>query len=150
MGNSSSCKIGINSTTLLLALGAANTMCSVAEAMCMCLPGSANIPATYATRVRSAQVAGRQTVELVHRGIIARQIFNRQGVENAFRPGRRFSGSMNLAMHILAIANEADCGQVTMDVLEELSRSTPYVAKTNPAAAYDFPIFMPPAECPLS
>src|SRR5512136_1502749 len=68
-------------------LGTANTMCCVAEAMGMCLPGSATIPATHAARLRSAQEAGRQIVELVRCGITARQIINRQGIENAFRLG---------------------------------------------------------------
>ena len=41
-------------------LGTANTMCCVAEAMGMCLPGSATIPATHAARLRSARrQAGR-------------------------------------------------------------------------------------------
>ena len=68
-------------------LGTANTMCCVAEAMGMCLPGSATIPATHAARLRSAQEAGRQIVELVRSGITARQIINRKGIENAFRLG---------------------------------------------------------------
>ncbi len=122
-------------------LGTANTMCCVAEAMGMCLPGSATVPATHAARLRSAQEAGRQIVELVRGGITARQIINRKGIENAFRLGTAIGGSTNLALHIPAIAYEADCGQITMDVLEELSRTTPYVAKMNPAAACNVPDF---------
>jgi dihydroxy-acid dehydratase len=122
-------------------LGTANTMCCVAEAMGMSLPGSATIPATHAARLRSAQEAGRQIVELVRCGITARQIINRQGIENAFRLGTAIGGSTNLALHIPAIAYEADCGEVTMDVLEELSRTTPHVAKMNPAAEYNVPDF---------
>lgn len=122
-------------------LGTANTMCCVAEAMGMCLPGSATIPATHAARLRSAQEAGRQIVELVRRGITSRQIINRQGIENAFRLGTAIGGSTNLALHIPAVAYEADCGEITMDVLESLSRTTPYVAKMNPAAASNVPDF---------
>ncbi|NLX54932.1 MAG: dihydroxy-acid dehydratase [Planctomycetaceae bacterium] len=122
-------------------LGTANTMCCVAEALGMCLPGSATIPATHAARLRSAQAAGRQIVELVHRGISARQIINRRGIENAFRLGTAIGGSTNLALHIPAIAYEADCTDVTLDVLEALSRSTPYVARMNPAASYNVPDF---------
>ena len=122
-------------------LGTANTMCCVAEAMGMCLPGSATIPATHAARLRSAQDAGRQIVALVQRGITARQIINAHGIENAFRLGTAIGGSTNLALHIPAIAYEADCGQITMDVLEALSRSTPHVAKMNPAAERNVPDF---------
>jgi dihydroxy-acid dehydratase len=122
-------------------LGTANTMCCVAEAMGMCLPGSATIPATHAARLRSAQAAGRQIVELVHRGISARQIINQQGIENGFRLGTAIGGSTNLALHIPAVAYEAECGEISMDVLEQLSRSTPHIAKMNPAAPQNVPDF---------
>ncbi len=122
-------------------LGTANTMCCVAEAMGMCLPGSATIPATHAARLHAAQAAGRQIVELIRKSITARQIINRKGVENAFRVGAAIGGSTNLALHIPAIAYEAECGQVTMEALDSLSRSTPQVAKMNPAAALNVPDF---------
>ncbi len=122
-------------------LGTANTMCCVAEAMGMCLPGSATIPATHAARLRSAQAAGRQIVELVRRGISARQIINQQGIENGFRLGTAIGGSTNLALHIPAVAYEAECGEISMDVLEQLSRSTPHIAKMNPAAPQNVPDF---------
>jgi len=122
-------------------LGTANTMCCVAEAMGMCLPGSGTIPATHAARLRAAQDSGRQIVELVRQGITARRIINRKGIENAFRLGSAIGGSTNLALHIPAIAYEAECGEVTMDVLEELARTTPHVAKMNPAAPLNLPDF---------
>ncbi len=122
-------------------LGTANTMCCVAEAMGMCLPGSATIPATHAARLRSAQESGRTVVEMLRRGITARQIINDQGIANAFRVGTAIGGSTNLALHIPAVAYEAQCGQITMDVLDELSRSTPHVAKMNPAAPSNVPDF---------
>ena len=122
-------------------LGTANTMCCVAEAMGMCLPGSATIPATHAARLRTAQAAGRQIVELIRKSITARQIINRKGVENAFRVGAAIAGSTNLALHIPAIAYEAECGQITMEALDRLSRTTPQVARMNPAAAPNVPDF---------
>ena len=122
-------------------LGTANTMCCVAEAMGMCLPGSATIPATQAARLHSAQASGRQIVELIRRNITARQIINRQGVENAFRLGVAIGGSTNMALHIPAIAYEAECGQITMETLDSLSRDTPYIARMNPAAPLNVPRF---------
>jgi dihydroxy-acid dehydratase len=122
-------------------LGTANTMCCVAEAMGMCLPGSATIPATHAARLRSAQEAGRQIVELVRVGVTARQIINRQGIENAFRVGTAIGGSTNLALHIPAVAYEAQCDDITMDRLDDLSRTTPHVAKINPASPHNVPDF---------
>jgi dihydroxy-acid dehydratase len=121
-------------------LGTANTMCCVAEAMGMSLPGSATIPATHAHRLRVAQESGRQIVELVRQEITARAIINQKGIENAIRVATAIGGSTNVALHIPAIAYEADY-DLTMDRFEELCRSTPHIAKMNPAAAPNVPDF---------
>jgi dihydroxy-acid dehydratase len=121
-------------------LGTANTMCCVAEAMGLSLPGSATIPATYAERWRAAQASGRQIVELVKQGITARQILNQKGIENGIRLSTAIGGSTNVALHIPAIGYEADC-EITMDLFEEICRSTPHIAKMNPAAAPNVPDF---------
>jgi dihydroxy-acid dehydratase len=122
-------------------LGTANTMCCVAEALGMSLPGSATIPATHADRLRAAQASGRQIVALLNEGITARAIINGKGLENAIRVGTAIGGSTNLALHMPAIGYEADCCDITMDRFEELSRSTPHIAKMNPAAAPNVPDF---------
>jgi dihydroxy-acid dehydratase len=122
-------------------LGTANSMCCVAEAMGMCLPGTATIPATHAARLRAAQASGRQIVALVKQGITARQIINGQGLENAIRVSNAIGGSTNVALHIPAIGYEADCCEITMDLFESLCRSTPYIARMNPAAAPNVPDF---------
>jgi dihydroxy-acid dehydratase len=106
----------------------------------MCLPGSATIPATQADRLRAAQESGRQIVELLRNDITARAIINKKGIENAIRVSTAIGGSTNVALHIPAIGYEADC-EVTMDRFEELCRSTPHIAKMNPAAAPNVPDF---------
>jgi dihydroxy-acid dehydratase len=122
-------------------LGTANSMCCVAEAMGMSLPGTATIPATHAARLRTAQAAGRQIVALVEQGITARQIINSRGIENAIRVSTAIGGSTNVALHIPAIGYEADCCEITMDFLEAVCRSTPHIARMNPAAAPNVPDF---------
>ena len=107
----------------------------------MCLPGSATIPATRADRLRVAQASGRRIVDLVNEGATARQIINGKGIENAIRVSTAIGGSTNVALHIPAIAYEADCCDLTLDRFEELSRSTPHIAKMNPAAAPNVPDF---------
>lgn len=121
-------------------LGTANTMCCIAEAMGLSLPGSATIPATYADRWRAAQQSGRQIVELVKQGVTARQILNSKGIENGVRLSTAIGGSTNAALHIPAIGYEADF-EVGMDLFEALCRSTPHIAKMNPAAAPNVPDF---------
>jgi len=121
-------------------LGTANTMCCVAEAIGMCLPGSATIPATHADRLRAAQESGRRIVDLLERGITARAIINTQGIENGIRVSTAIGGSTNVALHIPAIGYEAD-SEITMDRFEQLCRTTPHIAKMNPAAAPNVPDF---------
>jgi len=121
-------------------LGTANTMCCMAEAMGLCLPGSATIPATFAERLRAAQDSGRQIVALLNRGITARQILNQKGIENGIRISTAIGGSTNAALHIPAIGYEADC-DISMDLFEEICRSTPHIARMNPAAPPNVPDF---------
>ncbi len=121
-------------------LGTANTMCCIAEALGMCLPGSATIPATHAERLRSAQAAGRQIVALVEQDVTARMIITQKGIENAVRLGTAIGGSTNMALHLPAIAYEADV-DLTLDHFEALARSTPHIAKMNPAAPLNVPDF---------
>ena len=121
-------------------LGTANTMCCLAEGLGLSLPGSATIPATQADRLRTAQESGRQIVRLVQQGITARQIINQKGIENAIRVNAAIGGSTNAILHMLAIAYEADC-DLNVDAFEELSRTTPHLARMNPAAAPNVPDF---------
>ena len=121
-------------------LGTANTMCCLAEALGMSLPGSATIPATRAARLRAAQESGRRIVELLRAGRTARQIINRQGIENAIRLNAAIGGSTNAVLHMLAFAYEADV-ELTVRDLDELSRTTPHIARIFPAAAPNVPDF---------
>ncbi len=115
-------------------LGTANTMCCIAEAMGMSLPGSAMIPAVYNDRMKVAQESGRKVVLLVKEDIKARDIINRKSIENAVRLSSAIGGSTNTALHIPAIAYE---GKVDFDMedFDKLSRTTPLIAKMNPAAS---------------
>ncbi|MGC9520492.1 MAG: dihydroxy-acid dehydratase [Anaerolineae bacterium] len=119
-------------------LGTANTMCSVAEALGMSLPGSATIPATQAGRLRAAQASGRQIMALLRAGITARDIITEQSLENAIRLSTAIGGSTNVALHFPAIAHEAGI-DLSMDRFEELCRSTPHIARIFPAAAPNVP-----------
>jgi len=121
-------------------LGTANTMCCVAEALGMCLPGSATIPATHADRLRAAQASGRRIVEMVHDGVTARDIINRKSIENAIRLSTAIGGSTNVALHFPAIAYEAEC-EIRMDEFEALYSTTPHIARIFPAAAPNVPDF---------
>jgi len=115
-------------------LGTANTMCCIAEAIGMSLTGSAMIPAVHTKRLHVAQESGHAIVKLVEDGVTARRIITRQSLENGVRLTSAIGGSTNAALHIPAIAYEA---KIPFDIksFDDISRSTPLVAKMNPAAS---------------
>ena len=115
-------------------LGTANTMCCIAEALGMSLPGSAMIPATHAKRMHVAHESGQVVVDLVRGGLNSRKIITLESLENAVRLTSAIGGSTNAALHIPAIANEAGL-QFDIDLFDTISRSTPLIAKMNPAAS---------------
>ena len=121
-------------------LGTANTMCCLAEALGMSLPGSATIPATKADRLRAAQESGRRIVEMVSQGTVAGDIISKKALENAIRLNAAIGGSTNAILHMLALAYEAGV-ELTVNEFEELSRTTPHIARMNPAAAPNVPDF---------
>lgn len=122
-------------------LGTANTMCCVAEALGMSLPGSALIPAAYAGRLRSSFESGRAIVELCKKGITARQIMSPAAIRNAVKVTMAICGSTNAVLHLPAIANEAEMDINVLAEFEELSKVTPQIAKVNPAAKPDMEAF---------
>lgn len=121
-------------------LGTANTMGAITEALGMCLPGTASIPAVMAERLRAAQESGRRIVEMVHNNLTARKIINQKSLENAIKLGMAIGGSTNLALHIPAIAYEAEC-ELSIGKIDEISRSTPHLAKIYPAGPKNVPDF---------
>ncbi len=120
--------------------GTANTMCCLSEAIGLTLPGTATIPTTRADRQRAAQDSGRQIVRMIMEGVTARKIINRKSIENTIRLNAAVGGSTNAILHLLAIAYEAEV-ELNVDKFEELSRTTPLIAKIFPAAAENVPDF---------
>src|SRR6201985_277165 len=86
----------------------ANTMASAAEALGMSLPGSGAPPATARRRDGYARRSGQAVIELLRRGITARDILTKEAFENAIAVVMAFGGSTNAVLHLLAIAQEAD------------------------------------------
>ncbi len=115
-------------------LGTANTMCCLAEALGMSLSGSAMIPAVSAARLAVAQKSGQAIMKLVEKNITARQIITSQSIENAVRLTSAIGGSTNAALHVPAIAYEAEL-DFDLGMFDKMSRSTPLLAKMNPAAS---------------
>lgn len=121
--------------------GTANTMCVLAEAMGMTIPGGALIPATSADRLRSGMETGMAIVELVKKNIKARDIITEKSMENAIRVCMATSGSTNAVLHLTAIAYEGELKMNVLDTFDEFSRNTPQIAKVNPSSKYNMEAF---------
>ena len=118
-------------------LGTANTMCALAEALGMTLPDGGLAPATSAVRMMMAEETGVKIMELVEKNITARKILTNGTIRNAIKACLAMSGSTNAVMHLTAIAHEAELDIKVLDEFDSLSRTTPQIAKMNPACKYN-------------
>src|SRR6187455_2317969 len=109
----------------------ANTMASAAEALGMSLPGSAAPPATDRRRDGYARRSGAAVVELLRRGITARDILTREAFENAIAVVMAFGGSTNAVLHLLAIAHEAEV-ELELDDFRRIGAKVPHLADVKP------------------
>jgi len=113
----------------------ANTMASAAEALGMSLPGSAAPPATDRRRDGFARKSGIAVVELLRRGITARDILVKEAFENAIAVVMAFGGSTNAVLHLLAIAYEAGV-PLTLADFTRVGAKVPHLADVKPFGAY--------------
>jgi dihydroxy-acid dehydratase len=109
----------------------ANTMASAAEAIGMSLPGSAAPPASDRRRDGFAKRSGEAVVELLKRGITARDIMTKEAFENAIAVVMAFGGSTNAVLHLLAIAHEAEV-KLTLDDFIRVGAKVPHLADVKP------------------
>lgn len=116
-------------------MATANSMCCMAEALGMSLPGSAAIPAVYNERVRAALRTGETIVEMVRNGLTARDIMTEAAVKNSIKILMATGGSTNCVIHIIAIAHELGIpSEKVMGWLEEYGTTIPLIAKICPAS----------------
>src|SRR3954453_2886697 len=113
----------------------ANTMASVAEAIGMSIPGSAAPPSADRRRDAYAHKSGEAVVELLRRGITARQIMTKEAFENAIAVVMAFGGSTNAVLHLLAIAHEAEV-DLTLADFSRVAAKVPHLGDLKPFGRY--------------
>ncbi|MEN3221110.1 dihydroxy-acid dehydratase [Mycobacterium vulneris] len=109
----------------------ANTMASAAEALGMSLPGSASPVAVDKRRGEFARKSGEAVVEMLRRGITARDILTKEAFENAIAVVMAFGGSTNAVLHLLAIAKEAEV-ELTLADFTRIGNKVPHLADVKP------------------
>jgi dihydroxy-acid dehydratase len=113
----------------------ANTMASAGEALGMSLLGSASAPAPDARRDEWARKSGLAVMNLLDKGITARQILTREAFENAIAVVMALGGSTNAVLHLLAIAHEARVA-LDLDDFDRIGRKVPHIADLKPFGTY--------------
>jgi dihydroxy-acid dehydratase len=112
-------------------MGTASTMACITEALGMCLPGTAAIPAVHADRLRAAEATGVLAVKLINSGRTPDKIVTEKSVENAMRVLLALGGSTNAVIHLTAIAGRAGV-KMSLKRLNELSDTTPVLVNLKP------------------
>ena len=113
----------------------ANTMAMAIEMLGMSPMGSASVPAMDGKKDEVAFACGRLVMDLLERGLSARQIITRAALENAISSVATSGGSTNAVLHLLAIAHEAGV-ELTIDDFDRISERTPLLADLKPGGRF--------------
>ncbi len=113
----------------------ANSMNCLSEAIGIALPKNGTAPAVYAERIRVAKASGEKIMELVEKDLKARDIINEKSIRNALTVDMALGCSTNTALHLAAIAREADA-PFDLRLINEISERTPNLCKLAPAGHY--------------
>jgi len=82
-----------------------------------------------------AHRSGEAVVNLLRKGITARQILTKEAFENAVTVAMALGGSTNVVLHILAIANEAEV-PFTLDDFNRIGNRVPHIGDLKPFGKY--------------
>jgi dihydroxy-acid dehydratase len=118
-----------------MTMGTASTFACVVEAMGMCLPYNATIPAVDARRRTLSHETGRVIVDMARRDVRLSKIITRTAIENAIRALAVIGGSTNAVVHLLAIAGRLGIPLELAD-FDRLSADIPLLVDLQPSGRY--------------
>ncbi len=114
----------------------ANSMCMMAEAMGMTLPGNSSMSAVSSEIRNLSYRAGKRIMELVREGVTARQIITPESIRNAIAVDMAVAASSNLILHLPAIAHEAGYDEPWWKCFDEMSNTVPLLSHLMPGGEY--------------
>ena len=116
----------------------ANSMNCLLEALGMALPGNGTIPMVYSARLALAKQAGEAVMGLIDKNVCPRDILTPTAVKNAERVDMAIGASSNSVLHLLALASELGFTkeQLSIDTMNEISKTTPNLCRLAPAGEY--------------
>ena len=110
----------------------ANSMNCLTEALGMGLPGNGTIPAVYSERLKLAKHAGMAVMDMVNKGITARDIITKDSIMNALTVDMALGCSTNSMLHLPAIAHEIGF-DFDIKFANPISEKTPNLCHLAPA-----------------
>lgn len=110
----------------------ANSICCLAEALGIALPGNGTIPAVYADRDRLAKRAGMRVVDLIKKDLKIKDIVTPAAIHNGMALDMAFGGSTNTMLHLTAIAATAG-HPIDMHDWVDVCEKTPNLTRIAPA-----------------
>ena len=116
-------------------MGTANTMQCMTEALGICLPGSANVPAYHSDKHLFARRTGKRIVELVEEEVTARAIMTPAAMDNAVILALAIGGSTNSTLHLPAIARELGF-ELPLERFNDFNRKIPTLLGISPSGPH--------------
>ncbi len=113
----------------------ANTMAMAGEMLGISPIGSASVPAMDNHKDAVAYDCGKLVMQVLQRGVTARQILTRAAFDNAIAGVCASGGSTNAVLHLLAIAHEAGVG-LDIDDFDRISAVTPLLCDLKPGGQF--------------
>jgi len=113
----------------------ANSMASVIEALGMSLPGCATAHGVTAKKLRIAKLSGEKVIELLEKDIKPSDIMTREAFENAIAVDLAIGGSLNVCLHLPAVASELGI-KIGFDDFDRLSRKVPHICPIKPSGPF--------------
>ena len=110
----------------------ANSMNCLTEALGMGLRGNGTIPAVYSERIKLAKHAGMAVMDMVNKGITARDIITKDSIMNALTVDMALGCSTNSMLHLPAIAHEIGF-DFDIKFANTISEQTPNLCNLAPA-----------------
>jgi dihydroxy-acid dehydratase len=103
-----------------------NAMYLAFEALGLSLPGIATAAPKSVKLHELAFSSGERIVELVKSGTTTRRILTQNAFTNAIRLNAAFGGSVDAAVHLMALAHESGVN-LSIDLFDKVARETPQV-----------------------
>ena len=118
-----------------MVMGTASTIACAVEALGMCLPLAATIPATHADRIRSAEASGKTAVTLAQKGPRPSEVMTAAAFRNALVVTQCIGGSTNALIHLTAVAGRLGI-HIDLDEFDKLGREVPVLIDLKPSGQH--------------